>query len=338
MSQSDIISSNVDRPYQDLGDHTVVLMATYNGAAFLEEQLRSLRNQTDTKWVLITRDDHSTDSTTDILDSFAMACEPGQVVRIPSGPARLGFLGNFLTLLASAPVGARYAFCDQDDVWLPNKLMRASQALRGYRPDTPMLYCSRQAIVDADLRPSGLSLDMKRSPSLGNALVQNIATGNTVVMNASAQRAILEVRPPSKSFHDWWSYLVVAATGGHIIYDPSPSILYRQHRENSVGSPRNLWLRLLGAATRGPDRFMCMFLEHAETLLRHPNLTMEARSLLEECVALSEGSVVSRLRRVFQLTCYRQNYIEDITVKFWMSLWCMRNCKPHKGLTASKTQ
>ena len=65
MSQSDIISSNVDRPYQDLGDHTVVLMATYNGAAFLEEQLRSLRDQTDAKCVLITRDDHSTDSMTD---------------------------------------------------------------------------------------------------------------------------------------------------------------------------------------------------------------------------------------------------------------------------------
>ena len=301
----------------------MLLMATYNGAAFLEAQLRSLRDQTDTKWILFTRDDHSTDSTTDILDSFAMACEPGQVVRLPSGPSRLGFLGNFFALLTHAPIGARYAFCDQDDVWHPDKLMRASQAIRGYRPDMPVLYCSRQVLVDENLRRLALSPDIKRPLSLRNAIVQNIATGNTVVINASARRTILVVRPPVISFHDWWAYLVVMATGGHVIYDPLPSIFYRQHRGNSIGAPQSLRSRLFRAAIRGPHDFLQKLLDHSETLLQHPDLTMEARALFLQCVSLSEGSAASRIMRLCRLNFYRQNCIEDMVLKLFLTISCM---------------
>ena len=145
-------------------DRTVILLATYNGQDFLHEQLRSLRNQTDVNWVLVVRDDHSTDATPEVIDAFARSCPPGQVVRVPSGEKRLGAVGNFVTLLRKAPLGTRYAFCDQDDVWLPDKLARASRLLDCHDPNIPALYCARQTVVGRDLHEIGLSPAAPRRP------------------------------------------------------------------------------------------------------------------------------------------------------------------------------
>lgn len=324
MIQGPTLSPNIERASQDQDDRTVVLMATYNGAPFLDEQLRSLREQTETNWILVVRDDHSNDRTKNILTSFALACKPGQVVLMPSGPQRLGVLGDFLTLLAHAPIGARYAFCDQDDVWLPNKLTRAVRAFRGYPSNTPVLYCSRQVIVDETLRRLRLSSDMPRPPSLRNALVQNLATGNTVVINDSARRAILAAPAPADSFHDWWSYLVVVATGGSVIYDANPTILYRNHGKNIVGSPPGAWARLKRAVSRGYSPFMYLFFKQVHALLEHPGLTIEAHALLKNFAFRPNERAVAKMVRLYGGDLYRQGYLEDLALKLWFFLYCLR--------------
>jgi glycosyltransferase involved in cell wall biosynthesis len=315
--------ADTERTSHDVDDRTVVLMATFNGAAFLDEQLRSLREQTDSNWILVARDDHSTDETIDLLNTFAATCEPRQIMRMPSGSKRLGVLDNFLTLLAHAPISARYAFCDQDDVWLPNKLMRAAKAFRGYPNHMPVLYCSRQVIVDETLGKLGLSSDVPRPPSLSNALVQNIATGNTVVINEAARRAILATPAPANSYHDWWCYLVVAAVGGAVVFDRRPSILYRQHGRNVVGSRLDIWTRFASFKRRGFAPFVNLFFSHSRALLEHPQLTMEADTLLRGVVSLPNGSALRKMRLLNALKLYRQAHLENVALKLWFVLWCI---------------
>ena len=259
----------------------------------------------------------------DLLNSFALSCKPGQVVIIPSGSKRRGAMGNFFTLLAHAPSGARYAFCDQDDVWLPNKLMRAVRTFRGYDEKMPTLYCSRQVIVDEILARLGLSPDVPRPPSLSNALVQNIATGNTVVINEAARRVILATPAPANSFHDWWSYIVVTAVGGAVIFDRRPSILYRQHRLNAVGARLGFWKRFAAFKRRAYAPFMRIFSAHSRTLLEHPQLTMEAETLLRNVASLPKGSALRKIRLLIALNFYRQGHLENVALKLWLLLWCL---------------
>lgn len=324
MIQDLAFSVDADHASPDVDHRTVILMATYNGAAHLGEQLRSLREQTDTNWILVARDDHSTDGTADILARFASTCEPGKVVIIPSGPERLGSLDNFLALLAHAPLGARYAFCDQDDVWLPNKLMQAAEAFRGYPDKMSVLYCSRQVIVDETLGRLGLSPDVPRPPSLSNALVQNIATGNTVVINEAARRDILATPAPANSFHDWWCYLVVTAVGGAVIFDRRSSILYRQHGLNAVGARFGFVTRFAAFKRRGYAPFMRIFFAHSRALLEHPRLTMEAETLLRSVASLPKASALRKVRRLNALNFYRQSHLENVALKLWFLLWCLR--------------
>lgn len=315
--------ADTERTSHDVDDRTVVLMATFNGAAFLDEQLRSLREQTDSSWILVARDDHSTDETIDLFNTFAATCEPRQIMRMPSGSKRLGVLDNFLTLLAHAPISARYAFCDQDDVWLPNKLMRAARAFRGYPNHMPVLYCSRQVIVDETLGRLGLSSDVPRPISISNALVQNIATGNTVVINEPARRAILATPAPANSYHDWWCYLVVTAVGGAVIFDRRSSILYRQHGLNVVGARFGLWKRFAAFKRRGYAPFMRIFFAHSRALLEHPRLTMEAETLLRSVASLPKGSALRKIRLLIALNFYRQGHLENVALKLWLLLWCL---------------
>lgn len=290
---------------------TLVLLATCNGATFLQDQLSSIAAQDDHDWRLLVRDDRSTDATPELLEAFAAARAPGQVARLPGGEARIGALGAFLDLLAQAPPARRYAFCDQDDVWLPAKLAHAARAIEAHPADLPVLYCARQRIVDATLHEIGLSPEVRRPPSLRNALVQNIATGCTVAMNDAARRAVLAVPAPATTLHDWWSYLVVAAVGGRVIFDPTPVMLYRQHASNAVGARPGLGARAMRAAARGPAIFMRRLHAHAQALLRHPSLTLEARALLRELDGLPQAGPFGALRRVRRAGLRRQTALEQ---------------------------
>ena len=170
---------------------------------------------------VLVRDDGSSDRTMEILRSRGLDVEPGEHV---------GFVRSFGALLGRA--GADYvAFCDQDDVWLPDKLSRAVARLEGV--SGPALYCGRLAVVDERLAPLGLSALPRRGLSFANALVESQATGCTIVLNRAARELIGEF-PAEAVSHDWWIYLVLAAFG-EIVYDPQPAILFRKHEGQAFG-------------------------------------------------------------------------------------------------------
>ncbi|MEL7344447.1 MAG: glycosyltransferase family 2 protein [Pseudomonadota bacterium] len=225
----------VHRPDAMGPQHVVVLLALYNGQAHLDEQLQSLEAQDHKDWSLVVSDDGSGDGGLARVVQFARD-NPHRNVTINQGP-RAGFAQNFLSLLrATDPSAPFVAFCDQDDVWLPQKLGRALGTLGDQ--SRPSLYGGRTYICSEGLERLGMSPLFSKPPSFGNALVQSLSGGNTMVFNRAALEILhLAARAPIRIVsHDWWAYQVISGAGGDVHYDREAFVLYRQHDTNLVGA------------------------------------------------------------------------------------------------------
>ncbi|TCH99672.1 glycosyltransferase [Roseococcus sp. SYP-B2431] len=266
-----------------------VLLATWNGAAHLGEQLASLAAQEGVEWSLLWRDDGSTDATVAILERFAEA-HPGRVARLARPEGRLGAGASFLALLAAAPEGGLYAFMDQDDVWLPGKLARAAAQLG----EEPMAVCTRLRLASSALAPLGLSPLPSRPPVFATLLAHNVAAGCTLVLNGAARRLALSAPLPEGGHHDWWCALLVTGCGGRLVFDPEPSLLYRQHGGNLVGGASGLRQRAGRALGRGAAGFLAPLSQHLEALRAAP-LTDPARQVLAALEGLRAASPFRRL-------------------------------------------
>jgi glycosyltransferase involved in cell wall biosynthesis len=211
-----------------------VLLATYNGEKFLDEQLASIHRQTHHDVDIWVSDDGSTDETHNILARWRDKWTKANFY-VQRGPRR-GFAENFRSLLKGTPeTYAAYCFSDQDDIWFPDKIERAFAMLNA-APPGPALYGSRTRLVDEAGISIGLSPLFKRATTFQNALVQSMAGGNTMMLNQEA--FVLLAKSAFRTgfvTHDWWAYILITGAGGAAIYDPEPSLLYRQHSANVVG-------------------------------------------------------------------------------------------------------
>jgi glycosyltransferase involved in cell wall biosynthesis len=221
-----------------------ILLATCNGEPFLEEQLDSLLAQTCRGWRLLVRDDGSSDGTREILENYRSRY-PDLIMIIPSEGQNLGACGNFSCLLGQAD--APYVmFCDQDDVWLPEKIettLAAMQELeRQHGVASPLLIHTDLKVVDEQLTVIGESLwrfqgaKPQRLTKLNRVLMQNFATGCTVMINRALRDLTVPV-PKGARIHDWWLALVATAFG-RVAAVASPTVLYRQHGRNDSGAVR----------------------------------------------------------------------------------------------------
>jgi glycosyltransferase involved in cell wall biosynthesis len=221
-----------------------ILLCTYNGARFLAEQLASLEAQTHQNWVVIASDDGSTDQTLEILQQYQSKWPSGKLT-IRSGPQK-GFCQNFLSLACDPEIKADYyAFCDQDDVWLPAKLSVALEnVIANQEGQTPYVYCGRTRYVDDQLRLCGISPLFVFPGTFRNALVQSIAGGNTMVFNRVAKYLIEQAGPLDVASHDWWIYQLITGVEGEVFYDQVPQVLYRQHEYALIGGNNSFSARI----------------------------------------------------------------------------------------------
>jgi len=296
--------------------HVAVLMATYNGAEFLPQQLDSLAAQTHANWRLWVSDDGSTDATLDILRGYQAAWGEERL-RIGQGPGR-GFQANFLTLSARPDLSADYyAWSDQDDVWRPEKLARALERLGPLGVERPALYCGRTIYIDRLGREVGLAPLMNHSPpGFANALMQCICGANTMVFNQAA-RAHLAAQPDlAVVTHDWWAYQLVTGCGGLVFYDLEPLVRYRLHGKNLVGKNRGLfprWKRLRKVLNGEWRRDI--ELQFAALWKAARRLTPENRHRLENLTELRKHkNPFQRLRRFWRGGFCRQSELEQIAV------------------------
>ena len=212
-----------------------ILLGSYNGELYIQEQLESFEKQSHANWTLWASDDGSTDSTVKIIKSFANKIGGNRVHQV-IGPKK-GFAANFLHLVCNPDIKAdAYAYSDQDDIWMGDKLERAAQFLDSVPKGIPALYCSRTLYVDKNDRPLELSQRYKKPAIFTNALVQNIASGNTMVFNEAARAILLQMGPDvTVDLHDWITYMLITGAGGQVLFDHNPSVRYRQHSKNLIG-------------------------------------------------------------------------------------------------------
>lgn len=299
-----------------------ILLSTHNGAPFLAAQLHSLLAQTHRDWVLYWRDDGSSDSTRGVMTDF-LASLPRDRTRILESDGRVGGAESFMRLLRAACAAghASFAFADQDDVWLPEKLARGLDALRQVTEGVPALYCGRQVLVDAGLCRIALSFPVRRPPGFPAALTQNVATGCTVMLNRAAATLVARSESPAATVHDWWCYLMVAAAGGRVLADDEPVVLYRQHDGNVVGAPETRFLRAAKALRRGPGAFMRIFRQHVAALRDQASLLSPSAGM--QVAALDRALQRGRLDRLAALRMpglIRQNRLETLLFRIWFLL------------------
>ena len=290
-----------------MGSKIAVLMAVWKDARFLREQLSSIRNQDHEEIEIWVSRDCDEEHMGIALDEEASKFGTNRFF-VLSGPKR-GSSNNFLSLVFNTHIQADYfAYSDQDDIWERDKLSRAIAELELVPQTIPALYGSRTRIIDAMGNNITLFPFHGKEPSFRNALVQNIASGHTMVMNCAAREILLATNITDVPFHDWWTYLLISGAAGRFFYDSDPSVRYRQHDRNLTGAPLNhpkaqirRIQRILNGNVRGTNRANLRALQEARTFL-----TSENRDILDTyCEALQEKGL-SRVYKLWKSGVYRQ--------------------------------
>lgn len=294
-----------------------ILLAVYQGERFLEEQLRSLADQTVDAIHILVSDDGSTDRSMEILQAAKQTWKKGEF-EIIHGP-REGFAANFRTLLQCSKIDADYyAFCDQDDLWDSDKLEKSLQWHAGIDPAIPAVYGSRSRTVDEAGKLIDYTPLMKRPPGFQNAITQNLTTGHTMLLNKAARDLVVQTAQHIGCIsHDYWTYLIVTGVGGVFHYCPTPRVSYRQHQTNLIGYRRSWrrhvwrWDRIISGAVKRNSRDRIVALEECEGLL-----TPDARSTLQQYKILHNASTVSERRRALAKSgIYRQSRLGRTALK-----------------------
>lgn len=216
-----------------------VLLSTYNGALYIAEQLDSILQQEIELKILI-RDDGSKDNTLNILQQYREKYPKN--IHVIEG-SNVGVIASFWQLMKVAdPQVDYFCFCDQDDVWMPDKANRALEQLKmieNTNESIPAMIFTATQLTDSELNPTAIWPSMpEKAPSFYNGLIQNIAVGATTAFNQQALVLLLDTHSPVDQslilMHDWWMYITISCFGT-IHFDPEPSIYYRQHDGNVVG-------------------------------------------------------------------------------------------------------
>ncbi len=290
-----------------------VLLCTKQGEHFLHEQIGSILAQSLPSASIWVSDDGSSDDTPFILGTYQARLGKSRFA-VVQGPGR-GYAANFLSLTCHAAIVADYyAFADQDDIWETDKLSQAIDWLQTVPSHVPALYCGRTRNVDEHNRDVGFSPVFSKPPDFANALVQSIGGGNTMVFNNAARQLLcLAGSDLEVVSHDWWAYLVVSGCGGVVFYDPRPTVRYRQHENNLIGTNNSWNARLMrtGMIFRGRFSHWTDINLVALQRIRHV-LTPGNQRRLDEFSNARKGSFFARLAAMKRSGVYRQTLFGNL--------------------------
>lgn len=298
-----------------------ILLATYNGEAYLREQLESILEQTlfqNSLWQIgiTVRDDGSTDGTCRILKEYSEKYPEFSYYT----DKNKGVIASFLELIQNVPEDVdAVALADQDDIWMKDKLECAVSVVEQHADSKkPFLYCGRPMLADEFMNPISSKLLVEDiRPAFGNALVENICIGCTAVFNRSLVSLVKLGVPDFTVMHDWWLYLLTASFG-EIYYDPVPHMYYRQHSGNAVGVQRNYWNEFIARVKRfRKNRFnISRQIESLWHLCKENELSLTAEKLsVMEDVLRSRRHPGARFRLLGNNEIYRQRKMDNLIFK-----------------------
>ena len=301
-----------------------ILLSTYNGERYLKAQLDSFVAQTIFQNVsVLIRDDGSTDGTATILQEYKR--KYGFCVEYGSN---IGTTRSYLWLLEHSDDTCEFfAFSDQDDVWLPEKLEKEFAEMQTMDSTRPRLVSTYSEIVDKNLSHQGSSISIARGVSFFNAMVQNVCPGHTQLLDRKLRNAVQKsTEPDAILVVDWWVYLIASGLGSVKIL-PEVTVLHRQHGNNTVGyatSPvrqfvtrlRRLHGKTAAAMTRQLKAFYRCYGEQ----------TADSSRTELELFLNSLPSLRCRLHYVVSAKFFRQSVLDTMAVKilYVLGKYCER--------------
>lgn len=303
--------------------HVDILLSTYQGASYLQEQVHSILHQTYPHFHIWIRDDGSTDETRSILHTLAQR-HSTHLSLIPSNQ-NLGARGSFSELLKQGQ--APYVmFADQDDVWLPNKIELCLDHMcyleKRYGDHIPLLVHTDLKVVKADL--SVLSESFWRYTQLNphithlnRVLTQNHVTGCTMMINRVLADLAYPI-PETAIMHDWWMALIAAGLG-KISPLHQPTLLYRQHGTNTIGAKKyGMKSFLQGTALEMKKQQSCVqqTYRQAQTFLHRYNhlLNAKQKQLVQAYVELKDLSYFPQKKQILKYKFFKHGYLRNIKI------------------------
>ena len=213
----------------------IIMLSTFNGEKYIDEQLNSIYNQDVVGDITIyVRDDGSNDNTINKINDWQQKMN----IIWADSSEELGAAKSFWYLFTTAPKGDMYAFCDQDDIWYSDKLSRAISSLKEKKKAA--MYFSNSQKVDEQLNPIGKTILQFPNLSIRSQLICGSCQGCTMVMNADCRDMIISKEIKNIKMHDAVvaKYAIVC---GEVIYDDRPSMDYRQHEKNVIAKRNKSW-------------------------------------------------------------------------------------------------
>jgi glycosyltransferase involved in cell wall biosynthesis len=298
-----------------------ILLSTYNGEKYIDEQINSLLLQEGVDISIIIRDDGSSDGTLEKLEIFKQRYPQRFVV---FQERNIGVVNSFFDLIhRTSNQFNYYAFCDQDDIWKSDKLIRAISYLQDQKKEVPLMYCSSTLMVDQELVPIKTWPPIPlRELTIYNALVENVCVGCTIVINSTALD-IVKKNPLNRLhnviMHDWWIYLCVSSLG-KVYFDEEPSILYRQHPNNIYGGlvdgvmPK--WKKRISRFVEGRNYYILSKQAHEFLLSYSTLLDARIKNDILQFLSSQNKNIVKRINYIRKSPFYKHSSIDNLIYKF----------------------
>lgn len=282
-----------------------IVMTTYNGEKYVGEQIDSILSSTYKDIMLQVYDDVSTDSTMDILKKYADTYP--DIIHVYQNKTNLGVTRNFLNAI-SRTTSDYIMLCDQDDVWMPNKIPDTLSRVRHMEAqigqNIPIAVFTDAVITDGDMKilQDSFFRSGKLNPcktDLPHLLMENKLIGCTVMINSPLRKIIQSYSLPRQArFHDWWIALI-AVSFGRIGFIAEPTMYYRQHGKNVVGNQSFL--------SYFKNRILSLK-KQKEALLAIEKQADEFRSIYKDILSEDNSEIINRFADLHKMNFYMRRY------------------------------
>ncbi|MFC6260629.1 glycosyltransferase family 2 protein [Levilactobacillus fujinensis] len=288
-------------------EDVAILMSTFNGADYIEQQINTIRAQSYTAWTLYIRDDGSTDTTVSLIRQL-MLTDQRIVLCAEPNPVNLGPARSFMTLLAQTEADY-YLFADQDDFWLPDKIEKTLNVMRRLNQHDPNLVHTNLSLADKDLNVLVTSFNDVAYDDVQSLLLANDITGCTVMINRQL-RELVRQDCDIPCMHDMWLGLR-AVMFGNVAYLKEPTILYRQHGSNVVGSTTSKVAKVRTFNSPAEKERLVTTVLTARTLLKRygNHFSAAERQTLLTLAQLGQVSLPRSLWRIKRNRIYKHSFL-----------------------------
>ncbi|MDO5883751.1 glycosyltransferase family 2 protein [Ligilactobacillus animalis] len=279
-----------------------ILMSTYNGEDYLQQQIDSIRVQNFTDWELFIRDDGSKDRTVAIIKENVH--RDSRINYVNDVAQNLGPKKSFFKLLKNIEADY-YFFCDQDDVWVKNKLTTMLNFMENQEKtfrEPLLVYCGLRC-VDGNLEVINNDFEniIGKLAKPYNRFIGNDMPGVVMLFNRKVREIFLKTNDYDEiEMHDWWIALI-AAMFGKVIFIDEKLVLYRQHGRNTVGAGTNggILKKFFKSGTlKKQDKLINVSFRQSRAFFEQykKSLNREQRQFLRELMLCESSSMAQRYR------------------------------------------